>query len=239
MRFMTRNVQHDAGDPRRLDLLNRELRTVSPDVVMFQEVRYPDQLGALVAGTRLRHVTHQTDVLPGRPPEVHSGTAVVSRLPHRVVDVVERRIGGFHYWTLAVALDGWRVVTPTTPWHPDAAAVRHRQAVELTERHGGPGTVVAGDLNATPDEPAVRHLAAHFQDAWAVAGDGPGTTWSQDNPLAAAEISRLGCRPGRIDYVFAGSGVRVVSVGLVGDRPVDGVWLSDHAGVVADLAFPG
>lgn len=240
MRVLTRNVQHDAGNPRRAGLLNRELRALSPDLVTFQEVRYPEQLAALIAHTGLHHVTHQSRVLPAEPPEARrfGGTAVVTRRPHRVIDVVERRIGEFHYWTLAVVVDGLVFVAPTTPWHPGATAVRHRQAVELTERHGGATTVVAGDLNARPDEAGVRHLATHFQDAWAVAGTGPGTTWSADNPLAATEITRTGGLPGRIDYVFAGPGIRIVSARLTGDHPVDGVWLSDHAGVVADLAFP-
>jgi endonuclease/exonuclease/phosphatase family metal-dependent hydrolase len=46
----------------------------------------------------------------------------------------------------------------------------------------------------------------------------------------------------RIDYVFVGSApahpqarARVIAAQLVVDRPVDGVWLSDHAGVLVDL----
>jgi hypothetical protein len=75
-----------------------------------------------------------------------------------------------------------------------------------------------------------------------VAGRGPGHTWSVDNPLAAAEIARVIGRPDhreRIDYVFVAGDpaarVRIVRAELVGDRPVGGVWLSDHAGVVVDL----
>jgi endonuclease/exonuclease/phosphatase family metal-dependent hydrolase len=78
-----------------------------------------------------------------------------------------------------------------------------------------------------------------------VAGDGPGYTWSVENPAAAAEVDRLIGQPGhrrRIDYVFVGSThahprarARIVAAGLVGDRPVDGVWLSDHTGVLVDL----
>jgi endonuclease/exonuclease/phosphatase family metal-dependent hydrolase len=38
LRILTINVQNDEGDPRRLDLLNRELRRIDPDVVALQEV---------------------------------------------------------------------------------------------------------------------------------------------------------------------------------------------------------
>ena len=42
LRVLTFNVRHDAGDPRRTGLLNRELRRLAPDLVAFQEVCYPD-----------------------------------------------------------------------------------------------------------------------------------------------------------------------------------------------------
>lgn len=242
MRVVTRNVRHDAGDPRRVDLLNSELRALRPDLVAVQEVRHPEQLARLLAGTRLRHVTHQAEVLREQPPgaDRFGGTAIATRKPHRVVDVVERRIDGYHYWTLAVRVGGLLFVTPTTPWQPEAAAVRRLQAQEVLLRYGDMlPLIVAGDLNARPDEDGVRHLGTHLQDVWSVAGAGPGLTWSLDNPLAAEEIARLGSAPGRIDYVFAGPEFRVRSARLVGERPVDGVWLSDHCGVVADLTATG
>ena len=242
MRVMTRNVRHDAGDPRRTDLLNLEIRAVRPDLLALQEVRHPEQLDRLLARTRLRHVTHQADVLRVQPPEAgrFGGSAIATRKPHRVVDVVERRVDGFHYWTLAVRVGDLLFVTLTTPWEPEAAQARRLQAQEVTLRYGNMlPLVVAGDLNARPDEAGVRHLATHLQDAWAVAGTGPGLTWSGPNPLAEEEIARAGGEPGRIDYVFAGPGLRVTSVRLTGERPVDGVWLSDHAGVAADLALRG
>jgi endonuclease/exonuclease/phosphatase family metal-dependent hydrolase len=83
--------------------------------------------------------------------------------------------------------------------------------------------------------------SSRFTDAWAVAGDGDGHTWTVDNPLAAKEIARLLGDPShrrRIDYVLAGPPARVRSAALVGTRPVDGVWLSDHFGVLADVDVP-
>jgi endonuclease/exonuclease/phosphatase family metal-dependent hydrolase len=232
MRVMTRNVRHDVGDPVRVDLLNRELRTVRPDLLTLQEVRHPEQTARLLARTRLRHVTHQDDVLRDQPPEAarYGGTAIATRRPHRVVEHVERRIDGFHYWTLAVRVRDLLFVTLTTPWEPEAAHVRELQAKEVTQRYGATlPLIVAGDLNARPEEAGVRHLTTHLKDAWRVAGDGPGLTWPLGEPG----------RPGRLDYVFAGPGLTVTSVRLTGNHAVDGVWPSDHAGVVADLAVSG
>jgi endonuclease/exonuclease/phosphatase family metal-dependent hydrolase len=267
LRVLTINVQNDEGDPRRTGLLNRELRRLSPDLVAFQEVCYPgprDHLAELVAGTGL-HITHQADVLDRPPPHAdrYGGSAVATRRPHRVRAVLEDRTTGAHWWTLAVSvplpsLGDQLFITPTTPWELDASAARERQVVQVTDldaRHRTAlPTIIAGDLNAVPEAASIRYLSGlqtldgrgvHYHDAWAVAGDGPGHTWTVDNPLAAAEISRVIGQPQhrrRLDYVFVGSahahpgiGARVVAAHLVGDRPVDGIWLSDHAGVVVDL----
>jgi endonuclease/exonuclease/phosphatase family metal-dependent hydrolase len=222
------------------------------------------RLADLLDGTGL-HATHQADVLEQPPPlaDRYGGTAVATRWPHRIAGVVEERSRDVHHWTLAVACDipgagEQLVIAPTTPWQFDAEADRERQAVEIADldrEHRRPlPTIVAGDFNAGPDAASIRFLsglqglngrAAHYHDAWAVAGEGPGHTWSVDNRLAAAEIARIVGQPGhrrRIDYVFVGSAqahpgapARIVSARLVGAGPVDGVWLSDHAGLVVDL----
>jgi endonuclease/exonuclease/phosphatase family metal-dependent hydrolase len=270
LRVLTINVQHDQGDPRRTRLLNQELRRLEPDLVVLQEVCYPgrrDQLAELIAGTGL-HATHQADALDHLPPDGdrYGGTAIATRGPHRVREVLEGRSAddpAVSWWTLAASvtvpgLGEQLLVVPTTPWRLDAEAARERQAVEVTEldaRHRETlPTIIAGDLNAGPEAASIRYLSglqtlngrsAHYHDAWSVAGHGPGHTWTVDNPLAAAEIERVIGQPGhrrRIDYVFVGSvhahpraRARIAAVRLVADRPVDGVWLSDHAGVLADV----
>jgi endonuclease/exonuclease/phosphatase family metal-dependent hydrolase len=267
LRVLTLNVYNDQGDSRRTGLLNAELRRLDPDLVALQEVCYPDrwdQLAELTTGTGLHHTTHQADLLDGLPPALrHDGTAVATRWPHRILEVVERRCADTHWWTLAASvllpgLGDVLFIVPTTPWRLDAEAARERQAVEVTDldaRHRTRlPTILAGDLNATPAAASIRYLSGlqsldgrsvHYHDAWAVAGSGPGHTWSADNPLAAGEIDRLVRQGGhrrRIDYVFVGSAhshplaqARIASARLIGDHPVDGVWLSDHAGVLVDL----
>jgi endonuclease/exonuclease/phosphatase family metal-dependent hydrolase len=150
------------------------------------------------------------------------------------------------------------LIAPTSSWRLDAEAAREQQVVglaRLDDRHRTTlPTVIAGDLNATPDAASIRYLSGlqsldghsvHYHDAWAVAGQGPGHTWSVDNPRAAAEIAELIGQPDhrrRLDYVFVGSAhrhpagrARVLSAELVLQEPVDGVWLSDHAGVLVAL----
>ncbi|MDX3246058.1 endonuclease/exonuclease/phosphatase family protein [Streptomyces sp. ME18-1-4] len=135
-----------------------------------------------------------------------------------------------------------------------ASAVRCAQVTALAElvaRHRG-GTpcppVVTGDFNAWPDSDEVRLFAGTrtapavpglvFHDAWDYADPAaPAATWTPENPYAA----RLLEPPARIDYIHVGSPGpagegHVRRVQRAGQGPVDGVWPSDHAAVVADLA---
>jgi endonuclease/exonuclease/phosphatase family metal-dependent hydrolase len=87
--------------------------------------------------------------------------------------------------------------------------------------------------------------SVNYHDAWALAGEGPGHTWSVDNPLARPDIDLIVGQPGhrrRIDYVFVGSRhahpkahgfVRAASLAF--NQAADGVWASDHFGVVVDV----
>ena len=112
--------------------------------------------------------------------------------------------------------------------------------------------VLCGDFNAEPDSDEIRYLCGltavddrttFFQDAWRVAGEGPGLTqdWYQA-PLAAM----LNVHRKRIDYIFVGDpflregdGGRVWTATVVADQPLTGVMASDHFGVVAEISWPG
>lgn len=149
-------------------------------------------------------------------------------------------------------------IAPTTSFRLDAEAQRERQVLALSDldaRHRTAlPTIMAGDFNADPDSAGIRYLtgrqslsgrSTHFHDVWEVAGSGPGHTWTADNPHATEDIELLVRQPGhhrRIDYVFVGSPhahpnafARVRSADLAFDKPADGLWPSDHYGVVADL----
>jgi endonuclease/exonuclease/phosphatase family metal-dependent hydrolase len=108
--------------------------------------------------------------------------------------------------------------------------------------------VVTGDLNAEPDADEIRLLGGHktapvvpglvLVDAWRYADPTmPGWTWDRRNPFMAVTLEPSA----RIDYVLvglptaAGAG-HIRSVRLIGDRPFDGTWPSDHAGVLVELA---
>jgi endonuclease/exonuclease/phosphatase family metal-dependent hydrolase len=138
--------------------------------------------------------------------------------------------------------------------HPlDASARRQAQVHQLCQFVADTAsrravTVVCGDFNAAPDSDEIRMLTGRaavpvprlvFYDAWEVAGDGSsGITWSNENPLAA--IGRYPDR--RFDYIFsawprAGAGGHPTRCELLGVAGADGVQISDHYGVLADLRY--
>ena len=84
---------------------------------------------------------------------------------------------------------------------------------------GGP-VAIGGDLNATPEERAVRWLADRYWDAWAsVSGGEGGATFPAREPTA------------RIDFLFASAGLRVISARV----PSRAEEASDHLPVMAEL----
>ncbi|MGP4043090.1 endonuclease/exonuclease/phosphatase family protein [Streptomyces sp. 2A115] len=270
MRVVTFNVWNTEGDPRRTELINRELRRLDPDLVSLQEVVHipeRDQLSELMDGTGL-HGTHRNQVLAETLPggERYGGCAVATRWPHRVVDALDMcgaDAPDVPWATLAasVAIPGageLLFIATTTAWRLSAEAARERQVLAVTDldaRHRTRlPTIIAGDLNAAPDTTSIRYLTGRgslagrsvcYHDAWEVAGDGPGHTWTTENPNAAKGMDQVVRQPGhrrRIDYVLVGSWdahpdarCRIEGASSAFDKPTDGVWLSDHFGVVVDL----
>ncbi|GAA3162719.1 hypothetical protein GCM10010466_62080 [Planomonospora alba] len=100
--------------------------------------------------------------------------------------------------------------------------------------------VLLGDLNDGGDGP-VEVLEA--RDAWSEvhgAGDRTATFDPRANPLAA--VSSLSGRASRLDRVLLrGPGLRAEAAALLGDSPAtsDGLFVSDHYGVVVDLTVGG
>jgi endonuclease/exonuclease/phosphatase family metal-dependent hydrolase len=270
IRVVTLNIWNEEGDPRRLEVINRELLELRPDFLALQEVIHNDQrsqLDALLDGTGL-HATHQAQTGAVIPPAAadYGGNAIATRWPHRIVEAMDLRMsdaGDVPWFTLAAMvplpeLGEVFFIAPTISWRLAAESARERQAVALTDldsRHRTDlPTIIAGDFNATPAAASIRYLtglqsiggrSVYYHDAWAVAGDGPGHTWSAGNPNAGLEVEKIVRQPNhrrRIDYIFVGSWdahpkayCRVEAVSLAFHRPINGIWPSDHFGVLADL----
>jgi endonuclease/exonuclease/phosphatase family metal-dependent hydrolase len=263
MRVVTWNLWWRFGPWRdRRPAVLAALRAVDPDVVGLQEVWADDRenLAGWLADELGLHWTWAPSPAPQRfhrraADTAQVGNAVLSRWP-----VLDERVlhlpGDDGRLALHARLDAPGHPVPFFTTHltsePHASGQRCDQVTALAAfvaRHRG-GTahpaVVTGDLNAWPDSDEVRLLGGYrtapaapgevLLDAWEFADPAaPAATWDPANPYVGA-----GNPPVRIDYVFVGppgpGGLGAVrAVRRAADGPVDGVWASDHAAVVAEL----
>jgi endonuclease/exonuclease/phosphatase family metal-dependent hydrolase len=113
--------------------------------------------------------------------------------------------------------------------------------------------VLAGDLDADPAAASIRFLSGRqsldgmsvcYRNAWESAHPGkPAETFIPENPLI---------NPNKVDWPFrwidhifvrcetdaGGPTLHITDCNRIFDQPRDGVWASDHFGVMADLAVP-
>jgi endonuclease/exonuclease/phosphatase family metal-dependent hydrolase len=259
VRCVTLNVLSAANPDwdRRQRVISDALRAVEADVVALQEVRLEDVEQLLGAGYQ---------VTPFRSPsEDGTGGVLATRGSHRVMEEIDQRSAAHGEdlpWcaTLIVEVDslvGRLVVAHHKPnWPFPLEVEREQQALRAAlavERHARDGAaVVLGDFDATPDAASVMFwrgrrsldgVSVCYQDAWETVRPGEaGLTFSAENPLVrGGEVATAVSR--RIDYILVRSGrhgplLQVQRCDRLLDRPVAGVWASDHYGVLADLARP-
>lgn len=265
VRVLTMNV-FGPGNPdweRRHRLTGRTIRALDPDIVALQEVPVdaPDVLERLLGPGY--HLTHFS-----RPSDDGVAGTLATRWPPELVTEIDLRVSERSRralpWSAAVLVEletplGRMLVAHHKPsWPLPFELEREEQAVlsarAIEERIGDRDlhALVLGDLDAAPDSAGLRfwrgrqpvqQLSVCYQDAWEYSHpDEPGHTFELANPLVReGQFTTAASR--RIDYVLVRSGargptLRVADCRRVLDRPVDGVWASDHYGVVADLVAP-
>lgn len=118
---------------------------------------------------------------------------------------------------------------------------------------------MAGDLDADPASASVRFWTGRqsldgtsvcYRDAWESSHpDDPGHTLTPEHPLVKHQRFRgvqafIDWPFRRIDYILVrfgstcGRALQVHSCTKIFTEPVDGVWASDHFGVMAELGPP-
>ena len=238
--ILTWNVLWNRYDSDRIDTARRrpplfgELAAADADVIALQEVE-PDLLAALLAQPWVRDYT--LDVDPTGPDVDRTGLVVLSRVP--VLEAARLPLGS-HKAVSAIVVDtadGPLVIAAThlTSDHTANGATKRRtQLARVAEAFAAleGDVVLVGDFNDGGRRPAA---ALGMRDAWLEARDDEPPTFDPAvNPLAA--VSTLTGRRSRLDRVFVRGRLRCVGAELVGDRPVDGLFASDHFGVLARLA---
>jgi endonuclease/exonuclease/phosphatase family metal-dependent hydrolase len=201
--------------------LVRVIRALTPDVLCLQEaprrLRWRAQCAALARDTGLLYVGGGGTA---------GGAAMLASLRIGVRSTLEYRFSrtpGLHLRGAVAAfveVGGSAAVVASVHLGLDAAErMRHRaELVGLVDRFGAAVTVVAGDINEPPDQPAWRAIAAEFADAGA----------ADDTPTFSTLAPRR-----RIDGVFIRGPAQRTAYRVISGKDV--VAASDHRPVMVDL----
>jgi len=244
----------------RLSVLRAGLAKLRPDVIGMQEVLHSavgdalDQARAIADGLGY-------EIAYGVGSEAHGvafGNAILSRWPILRKDNFPLPNGGTDerravvFAEIDAPFGKLPFFSTHLNWRLHEGHVRCEQVravAEIIAREApvsGFPPVVVGDFNAEPDADEIRFMkgltglggkCVYFADCFGAAGEGKGTTFARRNPFAylCHEPDR------RIDYVFVrGPDDRYRGEPLAArvcfDEEIDGVFPSDHFGVVATIS---
>lgn len=253
LRFLTINIAgvHFNWFENRRTVLLSELKKLSVDFVFLQETtvikeKNYDQSVDIGNYIGLQNVAFAPygNVKEYESPKL-GGISILSRRPFNQVQIRKLPSGKIDKFGARVAImatvviDGTEIALATThlSWRPQEEELRLGQAEELLEllEFTDALTIVGGDLNASPLDPAPKALEKKYKDAFKeIHPSASGVTWDQDsNPL----ITSTWRGNERIDYLFCSSEFKIKSADVVLNRP-DPVYPSDHFGVMTELALP-
>ncbi|MFL5674717.1 MAG: endonuclease/exonuclease/phosphatase family protein [Chloroflexota bacterium] len=229
----------------RLPLLLADMATLQPDLLGLQEVVYVMQQDRLIgaAGEGRYGVVRGW---AGRP-EYGNSLLVREPLSATATERLDLGVSRSAIRSVVELADGSSVLVVVTHLHhltPDEALRDEQTGALLAWLDGADtptadATIVMGDFNAEPDEPAPERLrAAGFRSAYAEAnGEDPAVTWPSG---LQAEAMDTDGPPGCLDYIWVRGVARVESARLAFDRPGPDdptIYPSDHLGITAQLTI--
>jgi endonuclease/exonuclease/phosphatase family metal-dependent hydrolase len=228
----------------RLPLLLSDFAALQPDVLGLQEVVFVLEQDRLIGAAGAGQY-RATRAWAGRP---EYGNSILSRAELAVTQPERLELShGRSAGRVVIEVGGQRVLFVNLHLHhevPDDAIRDEQVRVVLDWLAGAPesdASVVVGDFNADPAEPAcARMTAAGFRSACLEAnGSEPAVTWPSG--LEGPAIDTDG-DPSCLDYIWVMGAARVTEARVVFDRPsVDdhGLYPSDHFGLSARLQVGG
>ena len=128
-----------------------------------------------------------------------------------------------------ITVNGAGITLISTHLDPDDQALRLTQATEVTSWAAPQpeNRILAGDMNAWPDQTSIAQYNKTYNDSWAVAAArGTATAFSGNNGET---------KSGRIDYIFSSknaANLTVQSSQVYDTRDAAGVTPSDHRPVL-------
>jgi endonuclease/exonuclease/phosphatase family metal-dependent hydrolase len=249
----------------RRKIISEGIRRLQPDIIAFQEVIVKpgyDQVATLIDDEAYQILHQQQGLLDDNhyhaaaiasrwaiknTAEVnlhvsprtsrYPSTSLVAQIacPSQIGDIAFVNHGPSYQWF--------------AEYERELQAVTAAQEIERRIREWNVAhVIVAGDFNAEPDAASTRfwtgkqslqETSVAYQDTWTVGSKQPGYTFAPSNPLTTYDEPHNE-RPKRIDYILVrceehGPTLATESVSLAFNKPVHGLYASDHFGVIADL----
>ncbi|MEO6103753.1 MAG: endonuclease/exonuclease/phosphatase family protein [Pseudoxanthomonas sp.] len=242
LKVATLNLYHDKDDwPRRRVQIVEEFRRRQPDVIALQEVIQREGLAnqaEWLAG-QLGYAWHFVSTDPASKP-MRYGNAILTRHPillrgeQRLRPLDDSRTAGL----LRIDLEGHAVNVYVTHlhWTDQGGAIRTQQVADLVRYIAATSqnipSIVAGDFNSSADSPELGALRAGFVDAY-------GSQHPDADPVNSSTLNLKYFAPKRIDHVFyQRSEFNPISSQIIfSHADADGIWASDHYGVLAVLSL--
>jgi len=240
IRVLVYNVHagKDAAGKESVQRISSVVKSVDPDIVLFQEVdKGTKRSGGVDQPAEYARLTG-LHVAFGQSLDYDGGgygIAILSRWPirrnttiHLPVDPPQERSGGSHEPRVAMSV---RIDAPFGPLelfntHIDASGedrwrlqeIKTIERIVKTALNGDARILLGGDFNSTPESSVQEELrASAFRDAWPTCGVGEGLSYPADVPRK------------RIDYLFLPSGFECMSARVIDTDA------SDHRPVVFTL----
>jgi len=223
----------------RKPLVIKALARIDPDIVVFQEdclasgISQAAEIAAALASYTSRGYERRRASTHLAMGTVDEGISVLSA--HHIESSHTLDLPHVHFPRKALAVDlkprgsALRVYVSHFDYGAEAAAAREQSADAIVaDLPVASHSIVAGDLNTTPDSNAIAKLTAALDDLWAKSNPNQdGVTFPASNP------------DGRIDYVLGSSQLAGALLGAkLLDEQDGNVLLSDHLGVAVAFAFP-
>ncbi|MFO0593318.1 MAG: endonuclease/exonuclease/phosphatase family protein [Polyangiaceae bacterium] len=261
LRVVTLNIWNRLGPwEDRLTVIRKGIAELKPDLVGLQEVIEAEdktQAQAIAEGLGYHSAYGLANTYGGG---VSLGNAVLSRWPIARTKVFRLPTGGTdeNRSMLLAEIDSPHGLLPFfvthLNWKQHESVVREQQVLEVADRVraeapiDGLPPILVGDFNAPPEASEIRFLkglqslegkSVYFADCFEQRGTGSGVTFDGTRNTFAEVYHE---HPRRIDYVFVrGPDQRVrgkpLAAQVVFDEPVDGVFATDHFGVMAEISI--
>ncbi len=244
MKVLTLNTWQEKGPwQKRWELIFRGLKTYDADIVGFQEVFNMEWAEEIRRRSGYPYLAVSGE---------HSGLIFLSKfkpveqacLIMKTKSPTEDYLRYAFYVRVDTGSGEIALFNTHLSWKADENVVRMEQTEELVhfveEKAKDLPAVILGDFNMAAPAPGIVFLRElkKWVDTFGVRNpDKRGLTWDYRNPYAEAERDKMAER--RIDYIFVrelkGPLAKILSSRVVFDEPRDGIWPSDHLGVLTEF----